>query len=181
MTHTTYTLPVSTHDDWRGCKYRGFSPSPRQSIVISAVRQCTAEGLRYSDEVKARCATLLEPSDSELAVNVKKVEGGEFGMDVYYARDYIDQAAKYAAEDAAAAALNATAGADLGQLMFNDYKLTRAVSIINVDEKGIWISGSRGTTKIVATVSAMQIKHGMDRAFSYKKRKTDFAAFTTAN
>ena len=175
---TTYTMPANPYDDWRGCEYRGFVLSARQELVIAAVRQCANEGLRYADEVQTRCRALLNPSADELAVNINKVDGGWFGMDVYYARKYIDQAAKYAAEDAANTALNATAGMALGQLMFNDYKLTRAVSIINVDDKGIWISGSRGTAKIVATVSAMQIKHAMDRAFSYKKRPADFAGFT---
>ena len=83
---TAYRVPADTYADWRRNQCREFAPDARQALAMSAVQQSLEEGLYYTCDVHARCRQLLPLTPEDAARGSGRVEGGEFGMDLYYAR-----------------------------------------------------------------------------------------------
>ena len=162
----SYALPVNVFDDWRGAEGLAFVPSDRQRIVLQAVERALSEGLFYSTEIRARCAELLQPSEADKARGAKRIEGGDFGMDVYYARGSLEAKKRHQQQAETLRALRPNVGDFYGVLVFNDYKVSRACKVEEVSDEGeIVLSlcrGSRPGWRV--TVSAVQIAYAMDRA-----------------
>ncbi len=109
--------------DWASNETRDFVPDERQKLVIEVVRRATEEEkLYYTRDVYAFCVKQLNPSSVDLEKRTKTVEGGEVGMDLYYARQYLDARKRFALEDEAQAALKPCVSMKLGTLVFNDFK-----------------------------------------------------------
>jgi hypothetical protein len=172
-----YTLPDKSFDDWAGHQQWDYQPTARQLIVIEAVRTARSEGLYYTNAVQARCAVLLKPTAEQLAVRADKVEGGEFGMDCYYARCYLDAQAVFAKVKETFAQLQPVVGMRLGTLVFSDSKRTTGVTVVGIDGYSIEFTGRRGSSAVTGKGTTLQISFAMDRAADRGLRKDNFLAF----
>lgn len=174
-----YALPDNVYEEWAGCEGLTFQPNQRQQIVIEAVRAALNEGLYYTSQVHERCVQLLRPSLEDLQVQKTKVEGGAVGMDFYYARGYIAAQKAFAAEREAQGLLRPQVGMQLGTLMFNDFKRTTSVRVIEVlpDVLMLRLQGTRGSQTVHLTCGAVAVKSAMDRAAERDLRKGGFADF----
>lgn len=168
-----YTLPADTYKDWHACESRAFVPNARQSIVMAAVSAALASGLYYTANVRKHCMATLAPSADDVARGLNRVEGGEFGMDCYYARKTLDAQKKHAAEDAASASLALSVGDVIGSLVFNDYKLVRAavVSAVSADGLTVTIDAKRGASVVRFEGAPLSVQYAIDRAHEKGKRK----------
>lgn len=181
-THPVYVLPENVYEEWNGCKGLTFQPNQRQQVVIEAVRTALSEGLYYTSQIHERCVQLLNPSFEDLEVQKTKVEGGAVGMDFYYARDYIAAQQAFAAEREALSLLKPQVGMQFGTLMFNDFKRTTGVRVIEVmpDVLTLRLQGTRGSQTVQFTCGAVAVKSAMDRAAERDLRKGGFADFVRA-
>lgn len=181
-THPVYVLPGNVYEEWIGCEGLTFQPNQRQQIVIEAVRTALNEGLRYTSQVHERCVELLQPSAEDLEVQKTKVEGGAVGMDFYYARGYIAAQQAFAAEREALSLLKPQVGMQLGTLMFNDFKRTTSVRVIEVmpDVLTLRLQGTRGSQTVQFTCGAVAVKAAMERAAERDLRKGGFADYVRA-
>ena len=163
---TAYHLPASIYADWNLRQSREFVPDARQALAMSTVQQCLDEGLYYNDDVYARCRQLLPLTPEDAARGIGRVEGGEFGMDLYYARAALDARAGFAADDAAILEMSPKVGQSLTHLMFNDGKLIRAVKITAVsdDSRGVTFTGKRGALTVGASYTPRQLLRAMRNA-----------------
>ena len=173
----TYTAPAkSVYDDWNGYQRPGYQPTERQLIVIAAVQSALNAGCYYTDEVRIHCASLLSVTPEQAQVNAKVVEGGEFGMDCYYARGYLRAQKEIQAESRAWLQLAPRVGQALGTVMFNDFKRMTGAMVAAVDEAAqmITVHGKRGKYAYQSSCSAMQIRNAIDRAKEQGHRKDGF-------
>ena len=163
---TTYHLHADPYTDWRLNHSREFTPDARQALAMSAVQQCLDEGLFYTKDVRARCLQLLPVTPEDAARGIGNVEGGDFGMDMYYARRALDARAGFAADDAAILEMSPKVGQSLAHLRFNDGKLIRAVKITAVSDdcRSVTITGKRGATTVGASYTPCQLLRAMRRA-----------------
>lgn len=180
--HPGYSLPGDTYADWRDGEAETFAPTPRQALVVEAVTAALAAGLYYTVDVREFCARYLGITpevDAFQRSQVTQVEGGEFGMDCYYARRYLDAQKKHAELRRFAEALRARPGDSLGTLVFSDFKRTNATCVKTVSECGryLTITGKRGAATYEFQPTATQVAYAIDRAHSGKHRKDDFAGF----
>jgi hypothetical protein len=169
----SYELPQpDSYREWSGHKMPDFRPSARQQSTIDAVAVALSEGLFYTKDVYARCVEILQPSADVLTVQAKRVEGGEFGMDCYYARRTLEAQREHASAMDAARHLALTPGAELGALIFNDGKLIRAAVATEVRSRSVVMRGKRGAKEVAGPVDILALARAMDRAHSEGKRKT---------
>jgi hypothetical protein len=167
-----YQLPQpDAFRDWSGYKSPSFAPTARQQSVMNAVSVALSEGLFYTKDVYTRCVEILNPDADSLAVNAKRVEGGEFGMDCFYARGTLAAQREHDEATAAAQHLALTPGAPLGALIFNDGKLIRACVAAEVNGRSVVMRGKRGASTVGGPVDVLSIARAMDRAHESGKRK----------
>lgn len=176
-----YHLPADTYKDWARNETRDFVPDERQKLVIEAVRRATEdEKLFYTKDVYAFCVKLLLPNIEDLEKCVKTVEGGEVGMDLYYARKYLDARKRFALEDQAAEQLRPQPGIKLGTLVLQDLKRYTGAAITKVEGDAITVEAKCGSLGYRFVTSPVGLRHAMDRACQRKLRKTSFAEFCEA-
>lgn len=177
-----YAPPVGgAYEEWNGKGYKDFVPSERQLMVVEAVKAALAAGKYYSDEVRAFCADYLKVDSAfQQSKGPIRTEGGEFGMDCYYARQYLDAQKKHAANDKAMSLLKPYVGQKLGTLVFNDYKRTTGMTVISVfpETGSVRVTGKRGSQTVETTAEATQIQSAMERAKTKGGRKDGFEEFT---
>lgn len=182
MQTTGYFLPANTYSDWARNECEDFVPNERQKLVMDVVRQAIDAGMYYTKDVLAFAKERLKPSEAELERG-KGVEGGEFGMDVYYARQAITSAKKFAVSREAWQHLRPTPGKSLGTIMFNDYKRITGSTIIGFAGEGdistgkgmrMVIEGKRGSVKVRLEATASQVRSAIDRAHEKGLRKITF-------
>ena len=173
-----YTFPnIKPFNEWLRCETKDFVPTPRQSLVIEAVRLAKSTGLYYSSEIRDFVARHLQVKEGDLNANFQmRVEGGVFGMDCYYAAKYLDAQQCLARETEAKSLLKPYVGQKLGTMVFNDFKRCTGVAVVEAGEQ-IRISFKRGSNSIIAEAAYESIRHGMDRAFEKGLRKDDFNTF----
>lgn len=173
-----YHLPQDTRTDWALNETRGFVPSERQKLVIEAVRRATEEAkLFYTKDVYAFSVKLLMPDAETLSKNATKVEGGEVGMDIYYATRYTDARKAFAREDAAAAKLKPMVGMKLGKLRLQNLKSCIGSTITMVAVDAITVDATLGSKRIRLSTDARGIAHMMDLAYELGQRETNFEQF----
>jgi hypothetical protein len=175
-----YTVPVRPGDDWQRSKLADFEPTPRQKRVMDVVARALDDGLFYNNDVTERAAKELGATAEQRSVGVDRVQGGDFGMDVYYARQAVEAIRRREAEKRAKDAANFQAGEKLGTLIFNDGKQVRAAVIEKVEGDVITFSGKRGSQVVRGNASAMQLKSGMDRAKERGARAYGFDDYAKA-
>jgi hypothetical protein len=175
-----YQLPEGDiYAEWAGSKVRGYVPTARQQVAINAVAQALSEGVFYSRDVDKRVAELLNVPPEVVASKRTNVEGGDFGYDLYYARDYLRAQEKYKAEDDASARLNLSVGDVVGTLMAN-YKRVTGCAVIAINGGQITLRGKMGKNTVELTVNARQIEAAISGAHSRGWRKDDVEAFAAA-
>lgn len=174
-----YQLPVNVYQEWDGCKREDYAPSDRQMLVIQAVKTALEEKLFYSDDVLKRASKILGVTEEQAASGASVVQGGHFGMECYYARQYIEAQRAYAIDRAYAKQLQPHKGMKLGTLVFNDSKRNTSVEIVEVEERGrmLTLHGKRGNTTVAMTCTATQVAYALDRAAQRELRKDGFAEF----
>ncbi|WP_347455715.1 PLxRFG domain-containing protein [Acinetobacter thermotolerans] len=181
-TSTGYQLPESSkvvHDEWFGSRRKDFTPNARQQKLIEATRQALSElEPKYKDgfgtvsnrELNQRVAEILKVPEADLARGKDQVQGGDFGSDVYLARNYIESQAQVKAQNEAAKIVKPKAGQKIGNVRFNDGSSYRNVQILSVDGDTIRFSGTRGNKKYESTTSPSGLKAGVERAFEMGQR-----------
>ena len=164
------------HDDWDGCKLESYTPTERQKSVIEAVKSALESKQFYTDEVLKYCIDYLGVTPEQSKVGAGRVEGGDFGMDCYFARDYLRHAREYAAARNSLSMLKPFVGQDLGTLVFNDFKRNTGmmVKVLSDDQKEITLQGKRGRFVVEMVCTARQIENAMNRAFEKAMRKDTF-------
>lgn len=169
--------PRLLHDDWKLNRHRDFQPNPRQRLLMDAVAKALGERLHDSEDVKDRAAQLVG-FDRSKSTNVLNVHGGDFGMDVYYARQAVAAQAEYASQADAAAEMRLTIGDSLGTLVFSDYKRTTSVKLLEAVDAWTWrFEGKRGATRVTGTANALHFKNAIERACELQQRKANYAQF----
>jgi hypothetical protein len=129
--------PGKCHDEWRAYPSPAFRPTPRQQLVIDATARAIDAGAYYSVDVKSAVAAELGVTPEQLARNTHKVDGGDFGYDLYFARGALEaiRRQKKAIETAEALALRP--GDAIGALIFNDGKRSTGAVVQSVGAEGI--------------------------------------------
>lgn len=182
MNATAYTLPESTYKDWTRNEHPDFVPTDRQKLVMDVVRQALDAGLYYSSEVREFAKGILKPTEQELARG-SGVEGGEFGMDVYYARQTLTAMKRHAVDVESWQHLRPAPGMVLGTIMFSDYKRITGATIVGIEGEGdrttgkgmsIVFEGKRGSVTVRGTTTATHIRNAIDRALEQGLRKVSF-------
>jgi len=185
MTTTTqYVAPQSSvYQEWDQNETEAFVPTDRQATIIRAVQLALDAKLFYTDEVRAHCAATLGVTPEQAAVGAARTEGGTFGLDVYYARQYLSAQTKFQAERVALLRLKPTEGLELGTLMFNDFKRNTGMRVTGVssDSKEITLIGKRGAYTVTLVCTAKQIENAIDRAHERGLRKQNFSQAFPAN
>lgn len=120
-----YSVPTQSegYKEWRRNECADFQQSGRQQIVMDAVRQALSEGLYYTNDVRPRVAQILGVTGDELSRGALRVEGGDFGMDVYYARQALEAQQRHTAIAKSAAEMRLKVGDVIGATMFNDFQV----------------------------------------------------------
>lgn len=176
----TYTLPAAPYDSyraWSAHESRGFKPDARQAAIMAVVQSALDAGHYYTKDVLAHCATALMMPADQLAQGTGRVEGGDFGMDCYYARSTLRAQALHAQEDKAHAALRPEPGMLLGTLVFSDFKRTTGCTIRSVDGLEIAFTGKRGRVFVSGRATALTLSHAFDRAHQREQRASTFDQF----
>lgn len=166
-------LTKLSHEEWQGCEQEDYVPTARQLPITQAVCVSLNYGLFYSSDVLARVIELMAIPDEVTSSRRERVEGGELGMDVYYARKFVERQATYAAERAAAAKMKLVPGLKIGTLRFNDGTRCTSMVINGISSEG-WsyrLTGKRGKNEVTYQVSALSLMRSIDRAFEAKQRK----------
>lgn len=159
--------------EWTGSKRPDFKPSERQQPIVAAVQIALREKLFYSKDVLARVITLMAVPEDVAAKGRGKVEGGDLGMDCFYAREHVESSAVYQAELAAALAMKLEPGMKLGTMVLTDGKRNTGMQITAALDGHITftIEGKRGALPVKATASALGIRRAINRAFERGNRK----------
>lgn len=181
---TVYELPCSKDvmKAWIGCKRKDFEPSKNQQLVVEAVAEAVKKGMFRTVEIRDFCAKILHLTDEQLARNFERMptEGGVFGMECYYANDYISAQKSFAQEHEVLNRLQPHVGQVFGALVFNDGKRRNRCVVKGVLDNGeILIQGKIGSNEFSGAVSAVAIMRAIDRAFEKKARKDDYSEFVT--
>lgn len=173
-----YQLPEDTYKDWACNQTRGFAPDERQKLVIEVVRRAIEdEKLYYTKDVYAFCVKQLCPSPDNLAKSAARVEGGEVGMDLYYARQYLDAQKRFALEDKATAILRPQVGMVVGTIVLQDLKRYTGATITSVNGAELGLYAKCGVNKYQLSTTSLGLMYSVDRAHERKLRKTSFTEF----
>jgi hypothetical protein len=128
MTHVTprYELPPTgkCYEEWLTYKAPELKPNLRQQLVMAAAARAIDAGLFYNVDVNAAVAADLGVTREQLARNTQKVDGGDFGYDVYFARGAVEAIRHQQRLVDTAAALALRPGDKVGAIIFNDGKRT---------------------------------------------------------
>lgn len=152
---------------WNALKNGRETPDAHEKRMISAVEQALAAGLFYNTDVAKSVRETLGDYVPDQFWSIKNgVEGGPMGMEIYYARQVVEQRQKDAAVKAAAEALDLTPGKKLGVLIFNDFKRTVATMVKEApdDGYGVVLTGTRGSNKVELRTDALSIQGAIARA-----------------
>lgn len=175
-----YSVPSQNegYKEWRRNECADFQPSPRQQIIMDAVRQALSEGLYYTNDVRPRVAQILGVTGDVLSRGALRVEGGDFGMDVYYARQALEAQQRHTAIAKSAAEMRLKVGDVIGATMFNDYKLNHKTEVIEVAAANEYrLKARRGAATVTFTANAHSLRIGIERAFEKGKRKISYEQF----
>lgn len=175
----SYELPPNVYSDWAGCEAESFQPTNRQKIVIAAVQAALDAGCYYSSEVLKAVSERLGVTEEQSLSGARHVEGGHVGMDCYYARKYIRAQRDLAMEYENARRLKAFAGMEVGTVMFNDFKRTTGVHVVDIDSQGreLTLCGRRGRLSLTMSCTVTNLAYAIDRAAQRNLRKHGFALF----
>jgi hypothetical protein len=181
---TRYELPAAgkCHDEWQLHKAVEFTPTPRQQLVMDAAARAIDSGLFYNVDVNAAVAADLGVTREQLARNTQRVDGGDFGYDVYFARGAVE-AIRYRHMLAnTAAALSLKPGDNVGTLIFNDGKRTTGVVVetVGVDGASLVVQGKRAGKPIGLRCNVAALANAIRTAQERGGRKDTYEDFKLA-
>lgn len=175
-----YVAPeAKVHDDWARHQCEDFTPTERQLTVIAAVQSALDTKLFYTVDVVAHCKAYLCVTEEQAAVGIERVENGDLGMDLYYARRYLEAKHGFALERLALEKLKPRVGKTLGTLVFSDFKRNTQMVITEISNGGklFDLTGKRGAYKVSMSCTTRQIENAINRAFEKGLRKDGFDDF----
>lgn len=158
MTTHTYEPLVSRdqYTHWAPRNQPSFVPTARQQVLMDTYIAAKDAGNFYTKDVLSFAIKHLNVPADIASVGADKVEGGDLGMDIYYARDAVYCIAARARSVAAASQLNATVGMALGSLSIN-YKRTNCCTVTAVEGSLITFTAKRGGKSVEGKAGAEQI------------------------
>jgi hypothetical protein len=139
--------------------------------LIESTKRALDSGLFYSNAVKAFVRADMDVSAEVAERNKSKVQGGDFGYETYYARQYLDARAAERKLADAERELNLIQGMQLGTLIFNDYKMNTKCMVESIEGSTVKVVGKRGAYKVTLTTNALGIQWAIKRAEEKGKRK----------
>lgn len=177
MTASLYPLcdnSTEAYRLWNDLRCGRVTPDEHQQRLIDTVAAKIEAGVFYTSDMLRAVIDDLSPYLTEEMIQRGRghVEGGVFGMEVYYARDLLRlrAASKHYAE--VEKKLDLHVDDNLGSLVFNDYKLTTKCKVDSIDGCKISLTGKRGAYVVKFTTDHVGIDNAMDRAYTRGKRKT---------
>ena len=170
MKYTTITKG-SQYTYWNRRVFDDFVPNDRQQMLMDVYNEAKQAGLFYTVDVLKFALERLEVTPEVAAIGADRVEGGDFGMDMYYARDAVDCANARASRKADLALIAPAIGMKLGSLMIN-YKRTNACVVSFLDGMYITIDCKRGAKLVRFYVSSTQLKNALENAYRKGWRKS---------
>ncbi|TJY57408.1 hypothetical protein E4T66_18550 [Sinimarinibacterium sp. CAU 1509] len=176
-----YALPTKdTYAEWHGCSHPDYRPNARQWLVIDAVALAQQTGLHYTDDVVA-CAAKALNFDLALQTRDSHVEHGAFGMEVYYACNYLNAQRNHRRLVENHEELKPQVGDQLGSLVFNnDFKRNTGCVITAIDALKITLRLHRGKLAFETTTDATGIRYAIDRAYEKRLRQEGWQDFIGA-
>lgn len=171
--------------EWSRHQAHDFAPTARQQLVMHAVARALDKKLFYSDAVRKEVAADLGVTPEQQARNTSRVEGGDFGFDVYYARQALEQQRRNVTIRAITARMELRVGDKIGTIVSPDRKLWRGVKILAVSEDRfgdmgeLKLAGSRGAQRIQFTMHTSQLYAAMCDALERGER-SPFKGYMTA-
>jgi len=173
-----YVFAKDEHKRWHQRDAdRNIVLDPQMRRVVAAVREARKTKFytqEIYDTVLESTGDFFRPEDRTLGL--QRVERGEVGMAIYYARDVVDEQDKNAAIDAARSELALQPGLLIGTVMFNDFKVVNRAAIKAIDGRVVTVEAKRGRNIIHFTTDALAIKNAIARAVEQGKRKAGPAA-----
>ncbi|OLV16372.1 hypothetical protein [Deinococcus marmoris] len=106
-------------------------------------------GVIHSDDIKARLG-------GELGIG--SADSGDFGMDMYQAREVLTRRREWVANELAAQRLKLAPGSFLGTLVWHDRKRTTSCAVTEVRGNHLTLQGNRGRATARVTYSAARLE-----------------------
>jgi hypothetical protein len=153
-------------------RWKAHGPLTREMYeLIGLVKKALADGVFYSRDVDAAIRPQLEITEEEAARGVGYVEGGVVRVDIYYARDWIEEQEKIQRNIAARERLRLTPDLQLGSLKFGYQPATRNCKVVKVEGEHVIIHGTRGRYRYTITTTPYAIEKAKENFVEYQKRK----------
>ncbi|CAM3477829.1 hypothetical protein DESA109040_14160 [Deinococcus saxicola] len=124
-------------------------PGPWQVYLLHLLARALDDGLFYSDEIKARLSRELGTGSAD---------NGDFGMDMYQAREFLTRQRAWVVNELAAQRLKLAPGSFLGTLDWHDRKRTTSCEVIEVRGNHLTLQGNRGRATARVTYSAARLE-----------------------
>lgn len=168
-----YPLADDSYARWTPVIALREVPSAPMQELIDATRAALESGLFYSrhvlDAVVTALAHRLTPALLERGRG--RVEGGDFGMETYYARKYIEACAQREHRRAAEARLSLAPGRALGTLIFNDGKQTTSCVVTKWENGWGTLRGRRGRQTVEIRCDAIAVEYAIERYHERRDRR----------
>lgn len=124
-------------------------PGPWQVYLLHLLARALDDGLFYSDDIKARLG-------GELGIG--SADSGDFGMDMYQAREFLTRRREWVVNELAAQRLKLAPGSFLGTLVWHDRKRTTSCAVTEVRGNYLTLQGNRGRATARVTYSAARLE-----------------------
>ena len=170
MKYTTI-VKGSQYTYWNRRVFDDFVPNERQQMLMDVYSEAKQAGLFYTVDVLEFAKKRLEPTPEVSAIGADRVEGGDFGMDMYYARDAVDCISRRARLKADFETISPVIGMKLGSLS-SDHKRTNACVISGIDGMYIIFNCKRGSKFIQFSANSTQIVNALENAYRKGWRKS---------
>lgn len=162
---------LDIYGDWHGSLRDDYTLTPRQETLVKATQQAIDEGNFYNKDVNKRVAEILNVPQGVLEQNTNNVEDGDFGNDVYYARQYIEKKQAVAVNNQAKENLGLKQGDKIGTVITNSGKTLKNVVVQEVHDGGVTVHASSGNKRQQYTVGYDDINTSIERAVKEGKRQ----------
>ena len=138
--------------------------TPRQRIIMDAVAQAESEGIVYADEKVARVAEILNVPQSVQDIKTNANEGSDFKSDVYNASRRLELNKSTNDSSEAKNKLNLKEGQFLGEIITNDKKSVKGVTVNSLQEKSVSLTGKLGRESVSFSMSYSGLESAINRA-----------------
>lgn len=158
------------HKDWLGYDREGFVPDARQQVLVHVINVALIKGLYYTADILKFAIEYLEIPADVANARSKNVEGGDVGMDMYYARGYVRAQKGFAEIKESHEKLKPYVGMVLGSLRI-DFKRVNCCVVQSVEGTKIGFSGKRGSVSVSGFGNSSNLIDSAQGAFAKNWRK----------